>query len=127
MNVAFHYSEHHPRPYRDHNMTLKPRHLAVLMRPSGCGKSTLAKLLLDFYQPTDGQIQLDGRDIRFLAANELHQTFGVVPQETVLFSGTIYDNLVMAHPHAADCPGCRRHRATSAKNGRCGFITGKRR
>jgi subfamily B ATP-binding cassette protein HlyB/CyaB len=45
-------------------------------------------------------IQLDGGDIRFLSANELRQAFGVVPQETVLFSGTIYDNLVMAHPHA---------------------------
>src|SRR5690606_9545554 len=41
-----------------------------------------------------------GRDIKTLAANELRAAFGVVPQETVLFSGTVYDNLVMAHPHA---------------------------
>jgi subfamily B ATP-binding cassette protein HlyB/CyaB len=53
-----------------------------------------------FYLPSDGQILLDGRDIRHLSANELRQVFGVVPQETVLFAGTIYDNLVMAHPHA---------------------------
>ena len=99
-NVAFRYSEHHPWLYRNLNMKLKPGNLTVLMGPSGCGKSTLAKLLLGFYQPSDGQIQLDGRDIRYLAANELRQTFGVVPQETILFSGTIYDNLVMAHPHA---------------------------
>jgi hypothetical protein len=46
-------------------------------------------------------IEIDGRDIRHLAANELRATFGVVPQETVLFSGTLYDNLVMAHPHAS--------------------------
>ena len=101
INVAFRYSEHHPWLYRNLNMKLKPGHLTVLMGPSGCGKSTLAKLLLGFYQPSDGQIQLDGRDIRYLAANELRQTFGVVPQETILFSGTIYDNLVMAHPHAS--------------------------
>jgi subfamily B ATP-binding cassette protein HlyB/CyaB len=100
VNVAFRYSEHHPWLYRNLNLTFKPGRLSVLMGPSGSGKSTLAKLLLGFYQPGDGQIQLDGRDIRFLAANELRQTFGVVPQETVLFSGTIYDNLVMAHPHA---------------------------
>lgn len=100
LNLAFRYSEHHPWLYRQLNMTFKPGHLTVLMGPSGCGKSTLAKLLLGFYLPSDGQIQLDGRDIRHLAANELRQTFGVVPQETVLFSGTIYDNLVMAHPHA---------------------------
>ena len=108
INLAFRYdrrkslgdSEHHPWLYRNLDMAFKPGHLTVLMGPSGCGKSTLAKLLLGFYQPSDGQIQLDGRDIRHLAANELRQTFGVVPQETVLFSGTIYDNLVMAHPHA---------------------------
>jgi subfamily B ATP-binding cassette protein HlyB/CyaB len=101
VNVAFRYSEHHPWLYRNLSMSFKPGRLSVLMGPSGCGKSTLAKLLLGFYQPGDGLIQLDGRDIRFLAANELRQTFGVVPQETVLFSGTVYDNLAMAHPHAS--------------------------
>lgn len=101
VDVAFRYSEHHPWLYRNLNMRFKPGRLSVLMGPSGCGKSTLSKLLLGFYQPSDGLIELDGRDIRFLAANELRQTFGVVPQETVLFSGTIYDNLVMAHPHAS--------------------------
>ncbi len=100
-DIAFRYGEHHPWLYRNLNMRFKPGHLTVLMGPSGCGKSTLAKLLLGFYQPQEGCIELDGRDIRHLAANELRQTFGVVPQETVLFSGTLYDNLVMAHPHAS--------------------------
>lgn len=100
-HLAFRYSEHHPWLYRNLNMTLKPGHLTVLMGPSGCGKSTLAKLLLGFYQPNEGQINLDGKDIRHLAANELRTTFGVVPQETVLFAGTLYDNLIMAHPHAS--------------------------
>lgn len=98
--VSFRYSGQHPFLYRNLTLTLKPGRLSVLMGPSGCGKSTLAKLLQGFYPPTDGQILLDGRDIRHLAANELRQTYGVVPQETVLFAGTIYDNLVMAHPHA---------------------------
>lgn len=100
-HLAFRYSEHHPWLYKNLSMTLKPGHLTVLMGPSGCGKSTLAKLLLGFYQPNEGQINLDGKDIRHLAANELRATFGVVPQETVLFAGTLYDNLVMAHPHAS--------------------------
>jgi len=100
-HLAFRYSEHHPWLYKNLSLTLKPGHLTVLMGPSGCGKSTLAKLLLGFYQPNEGQINLDGKDIRHLAANELRQTFGVVPQETVLFAGTLYDNLVMAHPHAS--------------------------
>ena len=70
------------------------------MGPSGSGKSTLAKLLQGFYLPTAGRIMVDGIDIRHLSANELRSNFGVVPQETMLFSGTIYDNLLMANAHA---------------------------
>ena len=100
-HLAFRYSEHHPWLYKNLSLSLKPGHLTVLMGPSGCGKSTLAKLLLGFYQPVEGQINLDGKDIRHLAANELRQSFGVVPQDTILFAGSLYDNLVMAHPHAS--------------------------
>lgn len=99
-DVGFRYSEQHPWLYRNLNLTIQVGKLTVLMGPSGCGKSTLAKLMQGFYWPQEGQITLDGRDIRQLAANELRATFGVVPQETVLFSGTVYDNLVMAQPHA---------------------------
>jgi len=57
-------------------------------------------MLQGFYWPSDGSILLDGYDIRHLSANELRTNFGVVPQETRLFSGTIYDNLQLANPHA---------------------------
>ncbi|WP_310452482.1 peptidase domain-containing ABC transporter [Sulfuritalea sp.] len=100
-DIGFRYSENHPWLYRNLSLAFKPGRLTVLMGPSGCGKSTLAKLLLGFYLPQEGQIRLDGRDIRHLAANELRTSFGVVPQETVLFAGTLYDNLVMAQPHAS--------------------------
>jgi subfamily B ATP-binding cassette protein HlyB/CyaB len=100
-DLAFRYSDHHPWLYRKLDLHFKPGRLSVIMGPSGCGKSTLAKLLLGFYQPAEGRIALDGRDIRHLAANELRGAFGMVPQDTVLFSGTLYDNLVMAHPHAS--------------------------
>jgi subfamily B ATP-binding cassette protein HlyB/CyaB len=99
--LAFRYSPEHPYLYRNLNLALKPGKLTVLTGPSGSGKSTLAKLLLGFYQPEGGQITIDGRDIRHFSANELRQYFGVVPQETVLFSGTIYENLVAANPNAA--------------------------
>jgi subfamily B ATP-binding cassette protein HlyB/CyaB len=99
-SLAFRYSEHHPYLYKNLNYTIRPGSLVVVAGPSGCGKSTLAKLMLGFYQPSDGRIQLDGRDLAHLSANELRQSFGVVPQETVLFSGTIYDNLTMANPLA---------------------------
>ena len=98
--LSFRYSEQHPYLYRNLNLTIRPGTLVLVAGPSGCGKSTLGKLLLGFYQPSDGRIHLDGRDLRHLAANELRQSFGVVPQETRLFSGTIYDNLSMANPHA---------------------------
>jgi subfamily B ATP-binding cassette protein HlyB/CyaB len=99
-DISFRYSEQHPWLYRNLSLSFPTGKLTVLMGPSGCGKSTLAKLMQGFYWPQEGQITLDGRDIRQLAANELRATFGAVPQETVLFSGTIYDNLAMAHPHA---------------------------
>jgi len=99
-DLSFRYSEQHPFLYRNLNLTFKAGHLSLLMGPSGCGKSTLAKLLQGFYLPTDGQIRIDGRDIRHMSANELRSIFGVVPQETVLFSGTIYENLNHANPHA---------------------------
>lgn len=99
-DLSFRYSPEHPLLYRNLNMVLKPGKLTVLTGPSGSGKSTLAKLLLGFYQPTDGRMEIDGRDIRHLSANELRQYFGIVPQETYLFSGTIYENLIAASPNA---------------------------
>jgi len=99
--LAFRYGDQLPWLYRNLDLSFKPGRLSVIMGPSGCGKSTLAKLMLGFYQPQEGQINLDGKDIRTLAANELRSVFGMVPQDTVLFSGTLYDNLVMAHPHAS--------------------------
>ena len=99
--LAFRYSDERPWLYRNLTFSILPGHCVVLIGPSGCGKSTLAKLLLGFYQPQEGNIKLDNRDIRHLAANELRNYFGVVPQETVLFSGTIYDNLILANPHAS--------------------------
>lgn len=100
-SLGFKYSDDHPWLYRNLTFNIQAGHCVVVMGPSGCGKSTLAKLLLGFYQPQEGNIKLNGQDIRYLAANELRNHFGVVPQETVLFSGTIYDNLILANPHAS--------------------------
>lgn len=100
-SLSFRYSENHPWLYRNLSLNIKQHKCTVIMGPSGCGKSTLAKLLLGFLQPQEGNIKLDGKDIRHLTANELRNNFGVVPQETMLFSGTIYDNLTLANPHAS--------------------------
>ena len=64
-------------------------------------KSTLAKLMQGFYPPADGRIRIDGADIGQMSANELRSAFGVVPQETTLFSGTVVDNLLLANPAAS--------------------------
>jgi subfamily B ATP-binding cassette protein HlyB/CyaB len=100
-NLSYRYAENLPYLYREFNLAIEPGQCVAIMGPSGCGKSTLAKLLQGFYQPDDGSILIDGHDIRHMTANELRQHFGVVPQDTVLFSGRIYDNLVLANPLAA--------------------------
>ncbi|MGV8933461.1 MAG: peptidase domain-containing ABC transporter [Gallionellaceae bacterium] len=99
--LSFRYSEELPFLYQDFNLNVGHGKVVAIMGPSGSGKSTLTKLLQGFYVPTGGTIKIDGTDIRYLSANELRHNFGVVPQETVLFSGTLYDNLLMANPHAS--------------------------
>jgi subfamily B ATP-binding cassette protein HlyB/CyaB len=98
--LAFRYGEDRPFLYRDLTATIPAGSAVAILGPSGSGKSTLTKLLQGFYQPGEGSIKLDGRDIRHLSANELRRHFGVVPQESVLFSGTLYDNLILANPYA---------------------------
>jgi subfamily B ATP-binding cassette protein HlyB/CyaB len=99
--LAFRYGPDQPWLFRNLSLALEPGRVTVLTGPSGTGKSTLAKLLLGYYPPLEGAIRIDGRDIGHLSANELRQYFGVVPQETVLFSGSLYENLIAANPHAA--------------------------
>jgi ATP-binding cassette, subfamily B, bacterial HlyB/CyaB len=100
-SLGFKYADELPWLYQNLSFNIQAGHCVLVMGPSGCGKSTLAKLLLGFYRPQQGTIKLNGQDISYLAANELRNHFGVVPQETTLFSGTIYDNLILANPHAS--------------------------
>lgn len=99
-DLAFRYRNDQPWLFKNLSFALNPGRITVLTGPSGTGKSTLAKLLLGYYPPLEGMIHVDGRDIGHLSANELRQYFGVVPQETVLFSGSLYANLIAANPHA---------------------------
>ena len=99
-HLSFRYAENLPFRYEDFKLAVNPGQMMAVMGPSGSGKSTLAKLLQGFYVPSGGTIKIDGNDIRHLSANELRHHFGVVPQETILFSGTLYGNLLMANPHA---------------------------
>jgi len=99
-DLSFRYADHLPLLLNGLTLRIEPGRMVAFMGPSGCGKSTLAKLLQGMYRPSEGRIHLDGNDITYLAANELRLNFGVVPQDTVLFSGSVYENLISAHPHA---------------------------
>jgi subfamily B ATP-binding cassette protein HlyB/CyaB len=100
-NISYRYDDEFPWLFRDFSHTFLPGKTTLIMGPSGSGKSTLAKLLLGFYRPQEGRITLDGQDLRHLGANELRIPFGVVPQETTLFSGTLHHNLALANPQAS--------------------------
>lgn len=73
---------------------VKPGQMIALVGPSGAGKSTIANLLPRFYDVTAGSIQIDGIDIKDVTLNSLREQIGIVPQETMLFNGTIYDNIL---------------------------------
>jgi subfamily B ATP-binding cassette protein HlyB/CyaB len=100
-NLSFRYASDQAPVFENFSLRMQAGACIALTGPSGSGKSTLARLLLGFYFPTSGAVKVDGHDTRHLSANELRLQFGVVPQETRLFSGTIYDNLLLAQPYAS--------------------------
>lgn len=100
-SLGFRYSEDRPPLYQGFNFTVEPGQVVLITGPSGCGKSTLAKILQGLYVNYTGTVKVDGRDARSMSANELRSNFGVVPQEAVLFAGTILDNLLMGAPNAS--------------------------
>lgn len=100
-DLSFRHAGNLPYLYQSLNLTVESGQCIALTGPSGSGKSTLAKLLQGFYQPDNGAVLVGNHDIRHLSANELRRQFGVVPQETTLFSGTLYDNLILANSHAS--------------------------
>ncbi|MBB6345291.1 ABC transporter ATP-binding protein [Nonomuraea muscovyensis] len=82
------------------SFTAEPGQLIVCTGPSGAGKSTLAKLLLRFYEPDSGRILLDGVDIRDLTRASLRDNVTVLHQESMLFSGTVRENIAYGRPGA---------------------------
>lgn len=68
--------------------------IVAIVGPSGAGKSTIASLLPRFYDVTNGCIVIDGMDIRDVTLNSLREQVGIVPQETLLFNGSVYDNIL---------------------------------
>lgn len=83
------------------SFSIKQGEMLALVGPSGAGKSTLFELLLRFYDPQQGDIYLAGENIKAYSLDDLRQHFALVPQETVLFDQTVYDNLGYANRNAS--------------------------
>jgi ATP-binding cassette, subfamily B, bacterial len=96
--VGFRYSQAGPRVLKGIDLTVRPGQRIAIVGPSGSGKSTLAKLLLGLYLPTEGEIVYDGLSLRDVNWQELRRQFGVVLQESVLFSGSILSNITLSNP-----------------------------
>lgn len=73
---------------------VKPGEMIAFVGPSGAGKSTVASLLPRFYDVDSGSITIDGQDLRGVTLDSLREQVGIVPQETILFNGTVYDNIL---------------------------------
>jgi len=84
------------------DLDVKPGERIAIVGPSGAGKSTLVQLIARFYDPTQGRVLIDGVDIRAAALDDLRARIALVPQDPVIFSGTIGENLRYAKHHATD-------------------------
>jgi thiol reductant ABC exporter CydC subunit len=118
-NLSFEYEKENPRPsvqYPGGHTSVKPVSQKILdnitlnlpagqkiaiVGPSGAGKTTLANLLLRFWDYTEGQISLDGHDLRHYAQTDVRRMFSVVGQSTYLFNASLRENLLLANPSAA--------------------------
>ncbi|MDH5377387.1 MAG: ABC transporter ATP-binding protein/permease, partial [Gammaproteobacteria bacterium] len=87
---------------KDISFEIPPGNKLAIVGASGAGKSTIARLLFRFYEINQGQILIDGQDIRSVAAQSLRENIGIVPQDTVLFNESIYYNILYAKPDASE-------------------------
>jgi len=98
-NVSFRYPTGE-QALRNVSFTIAPGEVVALVGHSGAGKSTLVDLLLRFYAPQQGTIHIDGYELSCVRLESLRQQIGVVPQQTVLFVGTVAENIAYGKPDA---------------------------
>ena len=106
-----------------HNVSLDIHagEILALVGPSGAGKSTILNLLPRFYDPTHGEVRIDGHDVRGVTQASLRHHIGIVPQETILFGGTIRENILYGRLDASEAEMMDAARAANAHDFIMGF------
>ncbi len=100
-NVTFEYEESRPALSKV-SLSIRPGERIALVGPSGAGKSTLLSLIARLYDPCEGEVRLAGRDVRDYRLRSLREQIGLVLQDTLLFSGTIRENVAFGRPDATE-------------------------
>ncbi len=118
--LTFGYTAERGPVLRDVSFSLARGGRVAIVGPSGAGKSTLANLLLRFWDYQQGQVRVNGMDLRSLSAAQVRAYFAVVPQDVYLFDGTVRENLLLARPDASDEDLARAVRLAAAED----FILG---
>ena len=102
-NVHFHYNgSTDDLVLEGVNLVAEPGETVAILGATGAGKSSLINLIARFYDASQGRILVDGVDIRAVQQDSLHSKIGIVPQETILFSGSVRDNIRYGRPEASD-------------------------
>jgi len=101
-NVTFRYFHSGEPVLSDISFTAEPGQMVALLGATGSGKSTVINLLPRFYDVSEGQVLIDGHDVRDVQLESLRRQIGIVLQETNLFSGTIRDNIAYGRPDASE-------------------------
>jgi len=117
-NVTFKYPSREKPIFKNFNLKINPSTKVALVGPSGCGKSTVLALLQRFYDPDQGEVLIDGVNIKRYDLRHLRESFGVVSQEPVLFNGTIEYNIKYSKEDATD----EEMRQAAIKASAIGFI-----
>jgi ABC-type multidrug transport system fused ATPase/permease subunit len=114
-SVAFGYPDRDPL-FNDISFRIPAGSVTAVVGPSGTGKSTIANLLLRLYDPTNGRILIDNTDLKELDPSEWRRMIGAVGQEPVLFSTTIYNNIIYGAPNPEEVDSKQVYRAADLSN-----------
>ncbi|MBV9788699.1 MAG: ATP-binding cassette domain-containing protein [Chloroflexi bacterium] len=114
LHFAYESHEEYAPVLRAIDIQVRPGEILALVGPSGAGKTTLVNMIPRFYDPTKGAITIDGHDLRDVKLHTLREQIGIVPQETLLFSGTIRENILYGKLDASEDEMIEAARAANA-------------